>query len=84
MSGDRIGIHELGVLRAAVEGVSLGTYLGSTIEIDHWREALIERGLIAENCRATAGGYALAAELHLSDQPKCRAYLWPIATEAGR
>ena len=77
-------IHELGILRAAAERRPLDTYLGSTLALEYYRALLVSRGLLDMESRCTRAGKALAAELQLSKQPRCRAYLWPLAEQMDR
>lgn len=74
-------IFNLAVLRAAVEGVRLGTYFGSTAELDHWIAVTQNLGWIDADNSPTAFGQELARALNLSAQEPTRAYLWWKSSE---
>lgn len=71
-----IEIHNLAVLRAAVEGVHLGSYFGSFGALKHWIASTQSLGWIDVDEVPTDAGLAVAKELELSSQEAGRAYLW--------
>lgn len=77
----KIEIHNLAVLRAAVEGLHLGTYFGSWGALQHWIESTVALGLLDGEKRPTQAGIEMAHHLSLTDLPTGRAYLWPRASE---
>ncbi len=80
MSTD-ISIHNLAVLRAAVEGAHLGTYFGSWAGLQHWIGSTASLGLVDADGKPTPAGAAMATALDLSAQGSGRAYMWPKATQ---
>ena len=78
----QISIHNLAVLRAAVEGLEeLGTYFGSTVALNHWISSTRSFGLIDASDAATDLGASIAFQLDLSNQGIGRAYLWRNVSE---
>lgn len=78
----QISIHNLAVLRAAVEGrEELGTYFGSTGALNQWISSTRDFGLIDTSDVATDIGISMASQLNLSNQGVGRAYLWTNASE---
>lgn len=71
-----VQIFHLAVLRAAVEGVRLSEYFGATGALDHWISETKEIELIDDNCRPTKLGLAVSDKIGLTQQERCRAYLW--------
>ena len=67
---------ELGILRAAVEGISLYTYFSALQGFDVHKASAISLGLIHENGTPTEFGKAEYKRLALDKYPKCRSYLW--------
>ena len=72
-----ISIHNLAVLRAAVEGVHLGTYFGSWASLRLWIEDTHGLGWIDLDGQPSNTGLTLAAKLPFATQGHGRAYLWP-------
>ena len=72
-----ISIHNIAVLRAAVEGKDLGYYFSSFGALVHWQESTAQLGWI-EHKTATPLGQAVYAACKLDQQPGFqRAYMWP-------
>ena len=60
-SEERYSIHVLAVLRAAVEGVYLGTYFGSTVALPDWIEKAQSAGVIDDTRLPTDKGREVCA-----------------------
>ncbi|MBK6616597.1 hypothetical protein [Ottowia sp.] len=80
-SMEALEIHNLAVLRAAVEGKPLRSYFGSFMGLSGWIASTRVHGLIDEAGNPTALGVELAKQLALTDQEAGRAYLWRGATD---
>lgn len=74
-----ISIHNLAVLRAALEKQHLGTYFGSLGALAHWIDSTCSLGLIDQDGKGTDLGRALALHLDLFAKGMRRAYLWTDA-----
>lgn len=71
-------IHNLAVLRAAVEGKALGAYFGSFMGLSGWIASTRLQGLIDESDRPTALGADLAKNLAPANLESGRASLMQI------
>jgi hypothetical protein len=78
---DRISIHNLAVLRAAVEGAHMGAYFGSWAGLQYWISSTEALGLVDGSGKPTLAGRALAEKLDLSTKGAGRAYMWREAAE---
>jgi hypothetical protein len=78
----QISIHNLAVLRAAVEGLEeLGTYFGSTVALNHWIASTRSFGLLDASDSVTDLGVSIASQLDLTNQGIGRSYLWRNVSE---
>jgi hypothetical protein len=84
---DQISIHNLAVLRAAVEGAPTHTYFASLIALEHWVTSTAAHGLVtwdltdSYKAQPTPAGTQLYQQLDLGSNPAGRAYLWPRALD---
>lgn len=74
-------LYPLAVLRAAVEGVDLGTYFGSTAALDEWVAITRDLGWLNDDNRPADAGRAVYAARNLARLPNGRAAFWPLSRE---
>lgn len=73
----QVSIHNIAVLRAAVEGKDLGHYFASFVALTHWCESTEQLGWIEQKV-ATQLGHDIYTACKLGQQPGFqRAYMWP-------
>lgn len=68
--------HNLAILRASVEKITLGAYFGSSSGLRWWIDDTKKAGLINSEEEPTDFGIEVYEELRLSELPKLRSMFW--------
>lgn len=79
--GASISLHNLSILRAAVEGRPLESYFGSTGALQFWIDSTVALGLVNAQHEPTPLGESISRRIGLTSQPSGRATLWRDALE---